>query len=258
MPTAAVNDDRLPQPFPILQPSYPWIVFDLDGTLADSFQLIVKSFNFAARAFLQQKLSLEQATSIPGRTLEDQLANYVPENALPMVVERYHRYFARHFKPQINIFPGIRPLLFNLQRRGIKLAVFTGACERSTETILVQSGLSKYFTTIVTSEDVTAPKPNPEGLRIAIKALGADSNSTVYIGDHPDDIRASKSAGAKAAAAFWGSTHRDELTALKPDFDFRQPSEALSLSAYRVSYTSDDAHMSRLSPLRSFAVQQVQ
>jgi pyrophosphatase PpaX len=256
MATALGDIDRLLPRLPILQPSFPWIIFDLDGTLVDSFELIVASFNFAAGRFLQRKLSSEQVMNIPGRTLEDQLANYVPENAVPIMVERYHKFFARHFNPRSSIFPGIRNLLFNLQRRGIKLALYTGACKRTTETVLIQSGLSRFFTTLVTCEDIIAPKPDPEGLRIAIKAIGADSNRTVYIGDHPNDIKASRSAGAKTGAAFWGQTHRNELMELKPDFVFRHPSEALRLSAYHVSFVNDDARISRPSLLGSIAVQQ--
>lgn len=256
MATAVVDVNRLLPRLPILRPSFPWIVFDLDGTLVDSFQLIASSFNFAARRFLQRKLNSEQVMNIPGRTLEDQFANYVPEKDVQIMVERYHGFFARHFNPRSSIFPGIRILLFNLRRRGIKLAVYTGACKRTTETVLTQTGLSRFFTTLVTCQDVIAPKPDPEGLRIAIKALGADSNRTVYIGDHPNDIKASRSAGAMTGAAFWGSTHRDALEELKPDFVFRHPSEALRLSAYQFSYVNDDERISQPSLLNSIAVQQ--
>jgi HAD superfamily hydrolase (TIGR01509 family) len=234
--TATVDSERILPPARI-QPSYPWIIFDMDGTLVDSLGLVVASFNFAARRFLQRELRLEEIKEIHGARLEDQLANYVPRSSVALASERYHRFFAAHFNPQ-SVFPGIRILLFKLERRGIKLAVCTGASERSADIILVQSGLIKFFTAVVTSEDTTMPKPHPEGLRITMNIIGAETSRTVYVGDHPNDIKASLRAGVKSAAALWGSKCRDALIELKPDFIFRDPAEALRLSAYQVSYAN--------------------
>jgi HAD superfamily hydrolase (TIGR01549 family) len=181
-------------------------------------------------------LSLEQGLSIPGGTLEDQLANYVPLSAVPRAVDRYHKYFTRHFNNGIRVFPGIRELLFTLHRKGVKLAVYTGADKKTANYTLTQSGLSQFFATVVTGDDVSAPKPDPEGLTVAMEVIGANSDETVYLGDHPNDIKASRSVGAKTAAASWGSMHRNVLEDFKPDFLFRRPSEALRLSSFHLSH----------------------
>jgi HAD superfamily hydrolase (TIGR01509 family) len=181
-------------------------------------------------------LSREEGVSIPGGTLEDQLANYVPLSAVPKAVDRYHKYFTRHFNTGIRVFPGIRELLFTLHRKGVKLAVCTGADKRTANCTLAQSGLSQFFAAVVTGDDVSAPKPDPEGLTVAMNAIGANADETVYVGDHPNDIQASRDVGAKTAAAFWGSMHRNKLEDLKPDFLFRHPSEALRLSSFQLSH----------------------
>jgi len=207
----------------------------MDGTLVDSFELIAESFNYALRRFLNGTLSTEEALSVPGWTLEDQLANYIPSSAIPHAMDRYYTHFMHRFNSRTRIFPGIRGLLFTLHRRGIKLAVCTGADKKTASYTLARSGLSQFFTTVVTVDDVSKPKPDPEGLRIAMKTIGARSDQTVYLGDHPNDIKGSWNAGVKSAAAYWGSMHRNELEELKPNFSFNHPSEALALSAFQFS-----------------------
>ena len=206
----------------------------MDGTLVDTFQLNLRSFNRAVGRFLKRPLATVETLSIPGGTLEEQLTNFMPRAAVPRGIERYHAHYRHHFISGTRVFPGIRGLLFTLTARGVKLAVCTGADGQIARHTLTRYGLSRFFTTVVTADDVGQPKPDPEGLRIAMEKIGAESDQTVYVGDHPNDIRASWNAGVKGAAARWGSMHRKELHQLKPDFFFKHPSEALSLSDFRI------------------------
>lgn len=231
--TLIAIDSSTTQPS-LLQPVFPWIVFDMDGTLVDTFQLNLESFNYAVRGFLKRTLTNKEALDITGGTLEEQLSNFMPHGAVPRAVERFHAYYNHHFISGTRVFPGIRGLLFTMRARGIKLAVCTGAGRQIAEYTLARSGLSQFFPTIVTADDVSKPKPDPEGLRIAMEMVGAQSDKTVYLGDHPNDIRAARNAATKSAAARWGSMHRRKLQDLKPDFLFKHPSEALSLSDYRI------------------------
>jgi HAD superfamily hydrolase (TIGR01509 family) len=226
--------DTAPKHSP-LEPVFPWVVFDMDGTLVDTFRLNLGSFNCAVRRFLKRSLTVEDALDIRGGTLEEQLINYMPRSAVPRAVERFHAYYTRHFSSATRVFPEIRRLLFKLHSKGVKVAVCTGAGGRIARLTLARSELCQFFDTVVTASDVNRPKPDPEGLRIVISKTGADSCRTVYVRDHPDDIGASRNAGVKSAAAMWGSMHRDELHSLNPDFLFRRPSEALTLSALRLT-----------------------
>ena len=208
---------------------FPWVVFDMDGTLANSFELIVGSFNYAAGKFMDKPITKKDAISIPGGTLEEQLGSYVPSGHVFHAVERYHAYYRQHFDRNACSYGGIDELLFTLKRRGVNLAVYTGADEESAQFTLQKLGLSRFFSTIVTGGDVRKPKPDPEGLRIVMNATGARSNQMTYVGDHPNDVKASRNAGIKSAAAYWGSLHKEELETLEPDFGFRHPSEAVAL-----------------------------
>jgi pyrophosphatase PpaX len=238
MATTLIGVDPSTSQPSLLQPVFPWIVFDMDGTLVDTFQLNLRSFNYAVKRFLKRTLSTEEALGNPGGTLEEELTNCLPRAAVPRAIERYHAHYNHHFISGTRVFPGIRGLLFTARARGIKLAVCTGADRQIAEYTLARSRLSQFFQTIVTANEVNKPKPAPEGLRIAMGTIGARPDQTVYLGDHPNDIRASQNAGAKSAAAMWGSMHRKELRDLKPDFLFKHPSEALTLSDFRVYISS--------------------
>jgi pyrophosphatase PpaX len=170
--------------------AFPWIIFDMDGTLVDSFRLIVESFNYAGDGFMKNPLSIEEAQSIPGGSLEEQLANYVPRSFVPEAVQRYHDHYVRHFNDENIVYPGVRTLLTKLHEKGVKLAVYTGADKESAYHTLSRARLSCFFESIVTGNDVVRPKPNPEGLTIAMKAIDANAAHTVYLDDHPNDVKA--------------------------------------------------------------------
>jgi len=216
-------------------PRFSYVIFDMDGTLVDTFNLITDAYNFAARDFLNERLSMKEVLSLPGRTLDEVLAANVPPANTDDAVERYHWFFEKNFHSRTKVFPGIRKLLVTMKRKGIKLAVFTGASRRTAQTTLRKSELADFFLRLVSADDVNQPKPNPEGLQIAMDAIGADPNKTVYVGDHPDDIIASRNARIRTAAALCGSKRSRELQALRPDFIFKVPSDANKLSAWSLT-----------------------
>lgn len=234
MAQVLASSDRSSWGQTVVRTAFPFVIFDMDGTLVDTFQLNLRSFDYAARRFLKRSLTTEEALGIQTGTLEEQLTNYMPLGAVPRAIKRFHAYYNHHFNSGTQFFPGIRGILFTLRARGVKLAVCTGAGRQIADYTLARSGLSQFFTTVVTGDDVSEPKPNPEGLRIVMETICAHSNQTVYVGDHPNDIRASRNAGVRTAAAWWGSKHRSELHDLKPDFLFKHPSEALELSGFRI------------------------
>jgi HAD superfamily hydrolase (TIGR01509 family) len=215
-----------------VKPAFPFVIFDMDGTLVDSFGLIAESYDFAIGR-LENHVKDSRINVTQGRTLEEALGERVPESEVPVAVERFHGYYEKHCS-SVNVFPGIRPLLMALQRRGVELAVFTGQTRRATDVTLRETDLRKFFSKVVTANDVAEPKPSPEGLKLAMEGIGAVPEGTVYVGDDPDDVNASRSAGVTGAAALWGSIRREELVALQPDFLFNRPGELKLLSTWTI------------------------
>jgi len=218
----------------LVTPAYPYVIFDMDGTLVDSFNLIADSYDFAIGKTPENYPDRRRAVTLTqGRTLEAALGEGVPKRQVSEAVEKFHGYYEKHCS-NVNAFPGIRALLVALHRRGVELAVFTGQTRRATDATLRMADLRKYFSKIVTANDVAEPKPSPEGLKLAMEGIGAVPEETVYVGDDPDDVSASKSAGVRGAAALWGSLRRDELIALQPDFILNHPGELKLLSTWTI------------------------
>ena len=198
----------------------------MDSTLVDTFTLIVASYSHAVAACFPKGLNADAIINLPNYTLDEALARTVPADQVALASSRYHEYFMRHFDRRTRTYPGIRKLLASLQRAGVTLAVFTGASRKSAEIALHRSGLAPFFDAIVTADDVSQTKPDPQGLELVMDAVGAPKGKTVYVGDDPNDIVASRRAGIQGAAALWGSRKRDQLRALRPDLLFNDPFDA--------------------------------
>jgi pyrophosphatase PpaX len=226
-------------------PRFPFVIFDMDGTLIDTFTLILASYGYAIAGCLSKQLNAPDIPSLSGRTRKDALAKSVRSDEIELASARYHEYFAQHFARRTRTYPGVRKLLISLRQAGVMLGVFTGASRKSAQTALQLSGLDLFFHSIVTADDVNQSKPQPEGLRKAMDHLGATDDLTIYVGDEPDDIVASRRAGVNGAAALWGSRKRNQLEVLRPDFLFSDPSDVEALVLGRpkvvVSETEEDS-----------------
>jgi AHBA synthesis associated protein len=102
-------------------------------------------------------------------------------------------------------------LLADLQRRGRRLALFTGRGRPSTEILLETLALGDAFELVVTSDDVPAPKPAPDGLRHVLEHFGETGDRGAYLGDTIKDIEAARAAGMLAVAAVWGSPEPERI-----------------------------------------------
>jgi pyrophosphatase PpaX len=205
------------------------VIFDIDGTLVDDLNLIVASYNYAVSEILGKRLEAEEASALFGPTMDKVMAETLPREHVAMAIGRYHEYYRTHFHEHARTYAGILQMLGALQRAGKKLAVFTGAGEQIAKATLELSGLSSFFLTIATGDDVKKPKPDPEGLHLVMNTIGASADGTCYIGDSPVDIEASKKAGIQSGAALWGSREPNEVKAMKPDFIIVDPAQAVEI-----------------------------
>lgn len=205
-----------------------YAIFDLDGTLVDNLDLIVKSFNYATGEFVGREFSRTEVYSRFGPTLEQMVADTVPKQNASGAVKRYHEYYKRFFRRYARVYPGIPTLVSGLQSAGVVVSVCTASDARMTKTTLDESGIRDMFSVLVTADDVSRLKPDPEGLLKATVLMGGRTDLAVYLGDSVRDIEASRRAEIHSAAVLWGFGDGDELRAQGPDFVFRDPAEALT------------------------------
>jgi HAD superfamily hydrolase (TIGR01549 family) len=214
------------------------VIFDVDGTLVDNLDLIVKSFNIAVRDIMGRTFSRNEVHSSFGPTLEEMIERTVPHEKAKDAIQRYHSFYKKNFHRYARIYPGINELVSGLREASIRVSVYTGSDARMTKTTLEESDLRDRFTVVVTADDVRRQKPDPEGLIKAIASMGADAGQSIYLGDAVRDIEASRRAGIRSAAALWGFTNRRDLKANRPDFAFTNPREALDYLAYTSTKTN--------------------
>lgn len=172
------------------------VLFDLDGTLIDSNQLIISTFKYVFETELPH-IQMTEADYIPfiGPTLIQGFGKYVSdETQIQHLVQVYRKKNLELHDAAIQAFDGALSLLIDLKSRGIQTGIVSSKMHFLVERGLKVTGLFPYIDVIIGSDDVVNHKPHPEPI---IKALACfdDIDEAVYVGDHPNDILAGKAAG---------------------------------------------------------------
>lgn len=205
------------------------VIFDFDGTLADTIPAICFAFNTALEPVLGRTYSRAEVLARFGPTDEQMLAIELRDHpaTLPGVIENY---FAAYQAAQkdVRAFEGIAELLETL-RREFPLAIMTGKSRRAAQISLAHLGWSDEFGAIVSGDDVAAPKPAPDGPLLAAREIGVAPQRCAYVGDSPADWGAASAAGMRGIVAAWHSDFRAELLALQPSRWAESPAAVLPL-----------------------------
>jgi pyrophosphatase PpaX len=206
------------------------VLFDFDGTLADSTTLIMESYRHTMRVHLGEVPPDERWLSGFGTPLEAQIARFSrgPEEHAAML-DTYREYQGAHYDRLLRPFDGAVDAVAALARRGVRLAIVTSRHRRSTLRGMELCGLLDHFPVVVTPEDVAQPKPHPEPVLHALRRLDADPAETIFIGDSPHDIAAGRAAGTRTAGALWGPFPRATLESSAPDWLFESCGELLDI-----------------------------
>ncbi|EDM38615.1 hypothetical protein PBAL39_21120 [Pedobacter sp. BAL39] len=194
------------------------IIFDLDGTIADTLPLCIAAFKKSIEPLLGAEISADQIIATFGPSEEGTIRQLIPTHEKEGV-EAYLSFYQKLHEMCGSAFPGITELLELLNAEGVQLAMVTGKGIRSTMISLEQFGLSEYFEYLETGSPEGPSKV--KGIERILKRLNADPKYTIYVGDAPSDITACRTVGVPIAAAAWASTtNAKELEALHPDWLF--------------------------------------
>lgn len=196
---------------------YRLVVFDWDGTLMDSTAGIAESIRQAARDLGLPVPPREVASHVIGLGLRDSLRHAVPslpERRYAEFVDAYRRHFARE-QERMELFPGVRDLLAELQAAGRVLAVATGKSRRGLNLALAATGLGRYFSASRCADETT-PKPDPAMLLELLEELEAAPGGALMVGDTSHDLEMARGAGVDAVAVSYGAHAGDALRSLAP------------------------------------------
>ena len=192
------------------------VVFDLEGTLVDTTELILASFQHVLEAHAPGRFRREDMISFIGPSLNETFQKIDPENAATLV-EAYQKHNREHHDDLIKEYPGVDETVATLAAQGWKLGVVTTKRKDMAYRGLEVTGLLPYFSTIVTFNDVSKVKPDPEPIEKALSALEAEGHEAIMVGDSYHDILAGKNAGTKTAGVSWSIKGEDYLRTFQPD-----------------------------------------
>ncbi len=188
------------------------IIFDVDGTLTYTNQLIFDSFNHITEKYLSKKFSDEEIIALFGPT-EDVILKKICNDDYESARKDYYAYYKdNHSIAQL--YEGIKSLIIDIKNADILLAIFTGKGRTSALITLNEHGLTEYFDLIVSGDDVINHKPSPEGIIKFLNKNNLNPSDVLMIGDSPSDIIAAKEAGVKIASVVWDSYSEDEVRKL--------------------------------------------
>ncbi len=201
------------------------IVFDLDGTLIDSHAITIQAFNHGIVSTGGSAMTATDIMSHYGCGEDQVLEKIVGPEKTQKAYQAYQRYFKDHLH-QIQLYLGISELFKLLKTHHIPISIFTARNQITTEALLKQQGLLETFLTVITADQVTHPKPSPEGLCLALSKMQLQPSEVLFVGDSPVDMIASESAKTCGIAALWDSlSNRTELAKYHPWRFASHPSE---------------------------------
>ncbi|MBN2340253.1 MAG: HAD-IA family hydrolase [Deltaproteobacteria bacterium] len=208
------------------------IIFDLDGTLADTAPDICANLNHTLNAWGLSPYSVEEVKrfvgngakmlalrALRGRTDELRAKGISDEANAPELLERFFAdlmaFYAQNESALTTLYPGVREFL---QNTSITLAIFTNKPGVPTLRFLDHFGLADYFAAVLHADNVPHHKPHPEGVFRILSALHATPARTLMVGDGIPDVEVAKAAGVRSVALLQGFAAEADLRAAGPDW----------------------------------------
>ncbi len=205
----------------------PVVLFDLDGTLIDSIDLIVASFAHTRKAHFGDEFPRSHWVSTIGVMLRDQFIEWADgdEARAATFMETYREHNFAHHDQMVKPYAGIPEALTALRESDVRMGIVTSKARKGALRGLPFVGGTEQFEVIITSDDVENGKPHPEPVERALRAMGAAASDAVFVGDSTHDIHCGNAAGVATRAVAWGPFERASLEAAKPGGFLEHPSE---------------------------------
>ena len=190
----------------------PAILFDLDGTLIDSIELILGAARHAFVGFAGRAPTDEEWRAGIGRPLQTVLREYAPDDAeAARLFSRYREYQLEHHDRLVRPYEGIVETVQWLADEGHPMALVTSKSDWMAEKALVLVGMDRLIPTIVGCDTCVNHKPHPEPVERALGLLGAARDNAIFVGDSPHDVESGRAAGVMTVGVTWGAFTREEM-----------------------------------------------
>ena len=207
-------------------------LFDLDGTIIDSIELILRSYRHTMELHRGNEPLPSDEVWIKGlgTPLWTQFGEITADKEeIEAMVQTYRTYNLAHHDALVKPYDGVVDEIRRLQTAGKRLGVVTSKLRDGAMRGIRISGLDQVFDVVVGCDDVKHFKPHPEPVLKAIQELGVTREDTVFVGDSRHDMECGRAAGVKTAAVLWGPFDRPHLEDLSPDYWLEKPGDLRQL-----------------------------
>lgn len=204
---------------------YDTLVFDFDGTLVDTIDLIVASYRAAWTAAKRPVPALPEIRRRIGLPLDEVLAEFGDSADVDAMRAVYRERFLEGLETETRLYAGVPELLGRLGARGLRLGIATSRKMPSLRRLLDVHGIARHFTALASRSCVELGKPHPEMLWRVVGELGAARERTLLVGDTDHDVAMGRAAGVDTCAVTWGAQDEAALRAAEPTYLARTPDD---------------------------------
>jgi pyrophosphatase PpaX len=204
------------------------ILFDLDGTLIDTNELIISTYLHTLEKYYPSKYKREDVLPFMGPTLQEAFSTVDPDRVEEMILE-YRTFNLANHDALVREFEGAVETVQALFDKGYKLAIVTTKRHDMALKGLRLMNLDRYFEVIVAVDHVTKVKPDPEPLLNALEQLKSTPEESLMVGDNYHDILAGKNAGTLTAGVAWSIKGREYIAKYEPDYILEHMTDLLKI-----------------------------
>lgn len=208
------------------------LIFDFDGTLADTFNLILASMQAAVKDMNLPPKEVDEYRKMVGIRLEDMPAILWPDMEVDKqeYVDTYRKNFeVLKDKYKVTLFPEVKETLKKLHDTGLRMAIATSRSVDSLRRFLEEFGIAGYFDMLVGGESVKNGKPSPDPVLLILNTMGWNAEETMVIGDMNVDILMGTGAGCHTAGVTYGNGTHESLTKVNADYIVNKPNELIQV-----------------------------
>jgi pyrophosphatase PpaX len=192
----------------------PALLFDLDGTLIDSIELILNSARYAFADAAGRRPTDDEWRAGIGRPLHHTIREWTDTDAeAERILGRYREYQGEHHDRLVHAYDGIVDTLHALSAEGHKLALVTSKMVWLAERGLTLVGLADVIPVVVGCDICTNHKPHPEPVELALALLGIAAGDAIFVGDSPHDVQSGNAAGVFTVGVTWGAFNVAQMAA---------------------------------------------
>lgn len=204
------------------------VLFDLDGTLVNTNDLILASFKHTLKNYTPELAETFDLTPYIGYPLIDIFKIIDKERANDML-QMYRKHNAENHDLLIKEYDGVYEAVKALKERGVRLGIVTNKIHDMAVRGLKVTRLHQFFDVVIGFDDVHHSKPHAEPIMKALENLNSTPESALMVGDSPFDVQAGKNAGTYTACVGWSLTGKEIIQQLKPDYVVHHMSDVVEI-----------------------------